>query len=79
MGVLAGIPDNLIFNLRLAIELKVKSNYPSPEQYAMMERLETCGWSCFYVRSLDEAIKIIEYYIEEKSIKHKKFKPVWSE
>lgn len=79
MGVLAGIPDNLIFNLNLAIELKVKNNYPSPDQYAMMEKLETCGWNCFYTRSLDEALKIIETYIEGKSIKSKKFKPVWEQ
>lgn len=54
-----GVPDILgIFKGRpLAIEVKSKGNYPSPEQKAFMERFRANGGVCFIARSVDDVIK----------------------
>ncbi len=68
-GQKAGVPDVMIFeqwhrprtenggqpyHFGLAIELKVKGNYPTKTQKAMMADLEARGWRVAVCRSLDE-------------------------
>jgi hypothetical protein len=54
----AGCPD-LIFAVHgkpVALEVKVGSNQPSPEQIAWLDDLMEDGWICRVVRSLDDVI-----------------------
>jgi len=58
-GVVSGVPDNLIFDWCLAIELKTGRNKLTDNQKRFLKGLQECGWSCFVVYSLDEFIFIV--------------------
>lgn len=63
-GVKRGVPDCLLFDKLVAIELKVGYNKPSDEQIKFMRNLEKSGWKCYVSWSLDEVIDIVKglYY-----------------
>ena len=67
-GVKSGVPDCLIFNpvgnyIGLALELKIKPNKPTENQKKWLLELSVLGWECKVAYDLDEAIKIIEDYL----------------
>jgi hypothetical protein len=72
MGVLKGCPDMLIFGgghsplsyCGLAIELKTKSGKVSDDQHACLKAFEDKGWKSCICRSLEQAIKEFEDFIE---------------
>lgn len=60
-GVKAGIPDILIFDKRIAIELKrQRGGRPSPLQKKWIKKLEGCGWTCFVAYGAQQAIDWLE-------------------
>ena len=60
-GVEAGVPDLLILDLNLAIELKTGYNTPSEVQYAYLKKLRKIGWAAYWADSLDEVESIIKH------------------
>jgi len=62
MGVKPGVPDVMIFDTKLALELKVYPNKITPAQKDWLDRLMYAGWKTFVVYSLDEAMFIIDEY-----------------
>lgn len=59
-GVQRGVPDLIITDLLLVVELKVGSNKPTPEQIEWMENYRAIGWGAWWVNSLDEFIALIK-------------------
>jgi hypothetical protein len=59
-GVVSGCPDILVFDLNLAIELKVKRNKPTENQIEFMEKLDKCGWACVVAWNMEELISYLE-------------------
>lgn len=55
-GLMAGMPDILIFgpNRLVGLELKTVVGRQSPDQKAVAARFERCGWPYLLARSLDE-------------------------
>ncbi len=70
-GVRKGVPD-ICVPVRndkysaLYIEMKVKPNKPSPEQISLIQHLNIAGNYAVICWSADEAIKIIQDYINNK-------------
>tara|TARA_R100000808_G_C2136553_1_gene144841 strand:- start:660 stop:1007 length:348 start_codon:yes stop_codon:yes gene_type:complete len=70
-GYVKGFPDIFIYECRgkysgLAIEVKVKGNYPTKEQKEWLKKLEDNGYLASWVNNFDDAIKIIENYLQLK-------------
>jgi len=68
-GVKSGVPDCLIFKANknftgLALELKVKPNKPTENQKKWLLELSLQGWECKVAYDFDEAINIIDKYLE---------------
>lgn len=73
-GVKAGVPDLCLPVPRglyhgLYVEMKVKPNKPSDEQWGWMSDLEQMGYSAIVCYSADEAILKITKYLAEMEIK----------
>ena len=71
MGVLPGVPDLLIFEPRggfhgLAIELKVKGNYPTHSQKIVLEQLNSKGWKAVSCYGFDKAREVIDAYLSAR-------------
>ena len=69
MGVLAGVPDVLIFNNNysyngLAIELKIKPNKPTKNQLEVMEQFRKVGYQVEVCYDFDSCKKIIDFYFK---------------
>jgi len=67
-GYKSGFPDIFIYKPNgkyhgLAIELKVKGNYPSPNQKKVLSILNDSGYRAEVCTGLDEAIEIIDEYL----------------
>lgn len=67
-GVLSGVPDLMLaapffWYHGLFIELKRGKNKLTPNQIAMMDRLENRGYCVKVVRSLDEFINVVKEYL----------------
>ena len=71
-GYTSGFPDLFIYEPRiihgrirhgLAIELKVKGNYPTEAQKVVLNRLDSSGYVSMVCTGIDEAIETIEWYI----------------
>lgn len=60
MGVRAGIPDFIIFDWMVAIELKVGNNKLTNAQRECRERLIALDWDYYVCRNIDEFIKAVE-------------------
>ena len=58
-GMKAGIPDILIFDCRLAIELKANKNKPSQAQIEWLKALNSCGWRVCWVNGFDEFLDFL--------------------
>ena len=58
-GMKAGIPDILIFDARLAIELKANKNKPSQAQIGWFKALSSCGWRVCWVNGFDEFLDFL--------------------
>lgn len=68
MGVKKGVPDVMIFEphggfVGLAIELKVGSNKPTPEQKWWLAKLQESGWMTMWSNDLDDVIEHVEKYM----------------
>lgn len=68
LGVKAGVPDLLIFNCfeldhlhyaGLAMELKIGSRSPTPQQREWLDGLRAQGWRCEVVRTVDQAHQLL--------------------
>lgn len=76
MGVRAGMPDVMIFfeswikaatkidYYGLAIELKIKPNKPTENQYKCLDELISNGWKTKVCYSFDEAKEVIDSYLK---------------
>lgn len=70
-GVLKGVPD-ICVPVRnnkysaLYIEMKIKPNKPSPEQISLIEHLNLVGNYAILCWSADEAIKVLQDYLNNK-------------
>ena len=67
-GYIKGFPDLFIYEPRgkysgLAIELKVKGNYPSKEQKEWIERLKMRGYQAKVCTGFEECIQTIQNYL----------------
>ena len=58
-GLKAGIPDILIFDKLLAIELKANKNKPSQSQIEWLKALNSCGWIVCWVNGFDEFLDFL--------------------
>lgn len=70
-GYVAGFPDVFIYEPKggyfgLAIELKVKGNYPSQYQRKWIERLNERGYKAVVCTGFDDAKKVIDDYFNLK-------------
>jgi len=70
MGVVAGMPDVMIFDPRgiysgLAIELKAGYNKPTESQKKCLRELENRKWKVMWSNSLDEVLKSIDNYLKD--------------
>jgi hypothetical protein len=65
MGVLAGVPDILIIDYSLAIELKVKGGRLSTNQKNVIPAFINRGWYVEVVYSLEEFIHVVTKYINQ--------------
>lgn len=68
-GAKKGVPDLLLLVARkgyhgLAIELKYKTNKPTSEQAAWLDRLTEQGYLAVAAWGADEAIEILSEYLE---------------
>ena len=70
-GVRAGVPDVMLAVRRgqwggLFVELKRadRSNHATPEQAAWLERLRSYGYMAVVAYGAQEAINVIEHYLE---------------
>lgn len=76
MGVLAGMPDIMIYenrinketnklnNVGLAIELKIKPNKPTKNQLAVLDKLKKRGWQTHVCYDFDKTINVINDYFK---------------
>lgn len=69
MGVKKGVPDILIFEPKgqfkgMAIELKVGRNKPTRQQESWLLHLQTRGWFCQVVYTLDQFIELVDAYLK---------------
>jgi len=64
MGVTAGVPDILIFDDRIFLELKVWPNKPTDEQLEVMAKLRSIGWIGDVFYGIDEAVKFLQTNIK---------------
>lgn len=63
-GLKSGVPDMFIPSLFLFIEMKRrKGGTLSPEQKEWLDYLRSCGYRCEVCRGADEAIKVVEHYL----------------
>lgn len=67
-GYVKGFPDMFIYEPKkkfcgLAIELKVKGNYPSPHQKKWISDLNSKGYKAVVCTGLDEAIAELNNYM----------------
>ncbi len=71
-GYRSGFPDLFFYSPRiihgrirhgLAIELKVKGNYPTEAQKVVLNRLDSSGYVSMVCTGIDEAIETIEWYL----------------
>jgi hypothetical protein len=60
LGVKPGLPDCVILNVRIVIELKIGKNKPTPAQERWLETFRELGWQAHVCRSLDEVMEILE-------------------
>lgn len=62
LGVKSGFPDLVIFykGYNMALELKVKKNFPTQNQWYWLNLLEGNGWYSQWANSQELAIKHIE-------------------
>lgn len=68
-GYKSGFPDLFIYQPKgihhgLAIELKVKGNYPSENQKKVLQLLNNAGYKAEVCTGFDEAIQVIDEYLE---------------
>lgn len=68
-GVKSGVPDCLIFEPKneftgLALELKIKPNKPTSNQFVWLNSLYSKGWLSDVAYSFDEAKEIIDNYLK---------------
>jgi len=68
-GYQAGFPDIFIYEPKngyhgLAIELKVKGNYPSEKQKKVLQKLRDKGYKAEVCTGFDHATKIIDEYLD---------------
>jgi len=68
-GYVKGFPDMFVYEPKknyngLAIELKVKGNYPSPHQKKWIADLNSRNYKAVVCTGLDEAIKELNNYME---------------
>lgn len=54
-----GEPAHNLIRHGLAIELKAPGNYPTPEQKAWLERLQSEGWTTAVCRSLSQVVDVL--------------------
>jgi hypothetical protein len=60
MGVSAGVPDLLIItNPPIAMEVKTAKGRLTDRQLQWLEALQSVGWKCYVVRSLADAITVL--------------------
>lgn len=70
LGSDSGFPDLLFPSLKLAIELKVKPNRPTPTQLEWLEFFKAYGWTAEVCYSYDEATKLItQAFINSNQLK----------
>jgi len=72
-GVKPGVPDILCFEKRhgcsgLALELKSGDNKPNENQQEFLKQLTYKGWLTAWTNSKDEAMKIVNDYLNTKNI-----------
>jgi hypothetical protein len=62
LGVTKGVPDLLLFRggRAYALELKSESGRPTPEQLAMLARLDAAGVFTAITHGLDRALRVLE-------------------
>jgi hypothetical protein len=65
-GMQVGIPDLLILDLLLAIEIKTGYNLPTENQYKWLAKLQKIGWRAVWVDSLDELIQVYKNISNEQ-------------
>jgi len=70
MGVRAGIPDIMICCrsqvwVGLAIELKVKGNYPTPAQRECLKALKDEGWFTAICHTIEEFQEEVDKYFDK--------------
>ena len=76
-GVVSGVPDNLIFDWNLAIELKCGKNKLTENQKEFLKRLQDRGWNCFVIYSLDEFIFLATEFSQGRQVKSDRlFRPI---
>ena len=66
-GYKKGHPDLVCYNARgpyhgLAIELKVKGNYPTKEQKEWLQKLKDEGWMAVCCKGFEDAKQVIDNY-----------------
>ena len=59
-GMKGGLPDILIFDSLMAIELKAKKNKPTQSQIEWLKALEGAGWRVCWVNNFDEFLDILK-------------------
>lgn len=59
-GVKRGVPDILIFDKKMAIELKVNGRTISEFQHDFLTKLSENGWYCYVCYNLDSFIELFE-------------------
>ena len=69
-GYKSGFPDIFLYEPKgvysgLAIELKVKGNYASPNQKIVLQKLRDKGYQAFVCTGLDETIQTINTYLNQ--------------
>lgn len=60
MGVKPGVPDIVILDPQIVIELKIGNNKPTPSQESWLKTFKALGWQAHVCRSLDEVVEILE-------------------
>lgn len=68
-GYVKGFPDMFIYEPKkkfcgLAIELKVKGNYPSPHQKKWISDLNSRGYKAVVCTGIDECLKALNDYMK---------------
>ena len=80
-GVKSGVPDCLIFEPRgyyvgLAIELKIKPNETTDNQIKWLTELSLKNWHCVVCYNIDEVIKVLDEYLNNKTKTHNLIKEI---